>query len=81
MNDLEEQKVKDDSGTVAKTNEPSMMPMMWMMVICCGLPLLLFVVLPLIGLKISGVNISWVALGLVAVAACIAMMVFRHRKM
>ena len=81
MNDLEEQKVKDDSGTVAKTNEPSMTSMMWMLVICCGLPLLLFVVLPLIGLKISGVNISWVALGLVAVAACIAMMVFSHRKM
>jgi len=81
VNDLKEQKLKDDSGAVRETNQPSMMPMMWMMVICCGLPLLLFVVFPLIGLKFSGVNILWVVVGLVAVAACIAMMVFRHRKM
>ena len=77
MNDLKEQKVKDESGSLRETSQS---PMMLMMVICCGLPLLLFVVLPLVGLKFAVDNISWGVIGLIAVVACVAMMMFRHRK-
>ncbi len=57
-------------------------PMMLMMIMCCGLPLLFFVILPLVGLHLwsSSNNASWIFVALILVVLFTVVMSTPHRK-
>jgi hypothetical protein len=47
------------------------MSMMWMMLICCGLPLLMVLAFPLFGSSRSS-TLIWMVFGAIAIAFCVS---------